>query len=139
VKQDEKWVRSFSHNPLLSGGQPLYAAGQYGSKNMARGILRGYYLRLLDCSNHPASAVTVSLQRLTVGLIDAGHDAATLYAVLRGLKPQALIDLRDVESVCSWAQSQRVRFSLLYDGRCRFSEQNAHLHAAVRFASDSER
>ena len=116
VQQDEKWLANPVASPLLTDGYPLYAGRQFDNQKSRVGILKGYLLRCLDCTNRPSAEVTLSLQRLVVAMIDAQHRPLDINLAVHLASQEALLSFSEVSAPLTWTPMQVRIFKAAYDG-----------------------
>ena len=127
VQQIEKWVQDFAANRFLRAGIPLYSGQQFDTKKMRVGVLFGYILRLLECSNQPEADVQLSLARLTAQMILSGHTHRDILYAIWAAERQALLKLTGMYSALSWSPTQIQHFRDLYDACYRAREHSSNL------------
>ena len=116
AKQDEKWVASGEHPEMLPKMPHIYGAMQFDSPAVRTGVVQGYLIRYLDCTNEEEDVVGRGLARLIAVLLEVGYEARVIGKVLRRVKQQALVDIRQMgEEVLSWGKEKRMAFIMAYD------------------------
>ena len=140
VAQDEKWIPSFDRKPVCGAiSYTVYHGQQFDTRQMCVGVLKGYILRMLDCSNRQEKQMLLSLQRLVIEMQSAKHDSRHILEAINGAERQALLKMSSVRDVLSWSPKQRHSFCLLYDLSYRLEESNARRAAALRGCLDGAR
>ena len=115
LKTNEKWLRdhkdlgNFQKNPIL------YPKLQFVKQGARKGVLKGYYLRLLDCTNYGEEEVKDSCRRLHIGLIEAGHSRKDIMEVVRKIRTEASCKVEDSLDVLQWEEEEIRKFRDMYD------------------------
>jgi len=111
VRQDEKWVDRGDHPPGLERASHMYGGRQFDNPRVKRGVVMGYILRFLDCTNGSRWDVELGYRRLLVELLDAEHTKHMLMRTARRVRDQALIDFVGIcDEVMGWSAGQRSGF-----------------------------
>ena len=97
IRADEKWLEKFEATPGIRKKSGLYGARQCVRGKIRRGVLKGVYLRLLDCTNAEEDDVLMMRRRMTIGLLEAGHSKTMLRAALEGVQGETVLPLRRIQ------------------------------------------
>lgn len=123
IFQDEKWLDPLDSLWGLERLKTLYDGYQYARKAARIGVLVGYFLRILDCTNADRQNVEMMTRRLQAGLLEVGHKPADLEKALWRAQKEARCDLR-ADREWMWNREKRRRFIKMYDV-ARYAEQRS--------------
>lgn len=111
VEQDPKWVRAPGRREYVANPRAVYEAAQFVPKRQRQGVLVGYMLRLLDCTNKPYEHVEQALLRLVAELRIAGHSSRVVWDATRVAEKQALMSFSNVKQAAGWSLEEAKQFA----------------------------
>ena len=134
TRQDKKWTYALCPSAIASRSppQPLYHARQFNTSKQRIGILKGYFNRLLDCSNLPEHEVVAALARVSSAMTDAGHSRAEIEKALLAAERDSLVSLSPVRKVAALTHDHRAKFNFCYDVHLQLSRQAMDLYVALQ-------
>ena len=134
TRQDERWTHYLCPSAIAahSPPQPIYHTRQFNTPKQRVGILKGYFNRVLDCSNLPEPEIVVASARVASAMIDAGHSLAEIEKALCAAERESLAGLNTVRSLAALPSPRRRLFGLCYDVRLQLSRQATDLFVALQ-------
>lgn len=117
VEQEPKWVCDFKSHSTVTKGSRVFQGNQFTSAKTRKGVLLGYILRWLDCTNASEAEVQLSLMRRLAELRFAEHRVEWIIETGRQAEKQALTTIP--MSVLGWSHDQIRQFRLVFDTNFR--------------------
>jgi hypothetical protein len=119
VEQEQKYVVKFDDDSRMRLLGTCYEGNQFDTRAGRKGILLGYFLRLVDCTNEEKEHVEDQMIRLVLEALRVGHSRDDILDVMRELEPQVLLSLTKIRSVLTWRLEEQQLFRLCYDVKYR--------------------
>jgi hypothetical protein len=127
VWADEKWTNKHEKVVDFVPQSGLFAGMGFVKQGVKEGVLKGMFMRVLDCTNVGEEEVILKMMRLVAGFRLVGHREKMVRRVVQAVQRDALLRLNRLDEVWGWSQEELKAYCAGYDAVAKSDELGARL------------
>ena len=112
---DEKHIEGFVNEFRFERLSVLYSGSQFDSAGTRRGVLKGYFLRALDCTNLQKHKVRWIMMRLAAGLQKARYESHEVRNTMKRAECEGYVGFGWAYDGLEMDEKSRDRVCYVYD------------------------
>lgn len=121
IKQKDQLGLDLEHGWIERPTRRMVGPTQYENASKQKGVLKGYYYRILDMTNMDEDKLEEQIIRTTAEMLEVGFKENMVREVLRLANEAAWIDMRKARKMLGMDAEKRKMWMVIYDEKERMS------------------